>query len=185
MDTAVDVSDRAFAIELWTGVPTDACEPGAGASYGYVLMPFLRSGVLGDFTVENAAINMVMSGARTKKGNAWGVGPFDVIMTAGVASPFAEPLGTGVQLRIIQTSVAPPEPDCEPMALGVEATGATAGTPGTFTPANSYGPLDLADLIASSITATPNTAWTAGQFITLRDGSTANWSGTAWEAGVA
>lgn len=185
MDTEVDVSDSGFAIELWTGVPTDACEPGAGASYGYVLLPFLRSGVLGDFTVENAAINMVMSGARTKKGNNWGVGPFDVILDGGVPSPFAEPLGSGVQLRIIQTSVAPPADDCEPQPLGVEATGATAGTPGTYTPANSYGPLDLAELTASGITATPGTAWTTGQFITLRDGSTANWNGTAWEAGVA
>lgn len=65
------------------------------------------------------------------------------------------------------------------------ATGATAGTPGAFTPPGSIAPANLAELTAGNITANPATAWTTGQRVTLLDGSTAHWSGTAWVAGNA
>ena len=183
MDSDIAADDSGFALELWTGVPTDACEPGQGQSYGYMLLPFVRSGILGDFSVENAAINFTLTNAITKKGSGWGVGPYDVLNVAGVPSPLTAPVNVGTHLRTFVTTLAPPEPDCEPDALGVPATGATAGSPGTYTPANSYGPEDLAGL--ATVTASPATAWTTGQFITLRDGSTAHWDGAAWVAGVA
>jgi hypothetical protein len=63
------------------------------------------------------------------------------------------------------------------------ATGATAGTPGTFTPAGSTIPADLAAM--TSLTATPATAWTTGQSVVLGDTSHASWTGTAWAAGPA
>lgn len=62
-------------------------------------------------------------------------------------------------------------------------TGATAGTPGTFTPAGSSEPYSLADL--AGVTASPATAWTTGQYIQLGDGTDAYWNGTAWVAGIA
>jgi hypothetical protein len=65
------------------------------------------------------------------------------------------------------------------------ATGATAGTPGTFTPAGSDGPDSLAALRASGVTASPATAWTTGQYIVLDDGTHAYWDGDSWEAGEA
>jgi hypothetical protein len=80
-------------------------------------------------------------------------------------------------------NVEPPSPSNEPIALGIPATGATAGTPGSPTPANSYAPASFATI--GSLTASPTTAWTSGQHIVLRDGSTAHWSGTAWVAGTA
>lgn len=183
MNSEISACDSGFALEMWTGVASDACEPGAGQQFGYILLPFLRSGVLGDFTVENAAINFTLTGAQTKKGSGWGVGPYDVINTAGVPGPLAEPITVGDHLHMEATTLAPPEPDCDPDALGVEATGATAGSPAEYTPAQSYGPEDLAGL--SGVTASPATAWTAGQYVALRDGSTAHWSGTAWVAGIA
>lgn len=185
MNSDVSACDSGFAIELWTGVPTDACEPGSGQSYGYMLLPFVRSGVLGDFTIENAAINFTLTGAQTKKGSGWGVGPYDVVNIAGVPSPLAEPIQVGDHLHLDMTTLAPPDEDCDPEALGVEATGATAGTPGTYTPGNSYGPEDFAALTSDPLVASPGTAWTAGQFITLRDGSNAFWNGIAWDQGVA
>lgn len=184
MDSDVEACDSGFALEMWTGVPTEACEPGSGRSYGYILLPFVRGGVLGDFSIENAAINFSLTGAQTKKGSGWGVGPNDVQEVAGVPSPLTNPVNTGTHLRTFRTTLAPPEPDCEPAELGVPAEGATAGSPGAFTPANSYGPADLADLITSGIVADPTTAWVAGEFVTLRDGSTAHWDGTAWVAGI-
>jgi len=64
---------------------------------------------------------------------------------------------------------------------GPAATGATAGTPGTFTPAGAALPLNLGAL--TGVTASPATAWTTGQYVVLRDGSYAYWSSTAWTAG--
>lgn len=66
----------------------------------------------------------------------------------------------------------------------VAATGATGGTgTGAFTPPGSVPPANLAALQASAIVATPATAWPAGSFILLRDGTKAHWTGSAWAAG--
>jgi hypothetical protein len=63
------------------------------------------------------------------------------------------------------------------------ATGATAGSPGTWTPAGSTVPGDLAAM--SGVTASPTTAWTTGQHMVLGDGSHCAWNATAWVAGDA
>jgi hypothetical protein len=66
----------------------------------------------------------------------------------------------------------------------VTATGAGPGTGiGTFTPAGATPPANLAAL--AGVTATPATAWTAGQYVLLADGSKAHWTGSAWVAGPA
>jgi hypothetical protein len=71
---------------------------------------------------------------------------------------------------------------------GVAATGATAGTPGTFTPAGARAPLNVANIqggVPNAVTATPATPWTTGQRIVLRDGSLACWTGSGWVGGAA
>ncbi|MET0786859.1 MAG: hypothetical protein ABWY25_09150 [Paenisporosarcina sp.] len=68
------------------------------------------------------------------------------------------------------------------------ATGATAGTPGTWTPGGSTAPADVAALQSSGITASPATAWTTGQYVqTLTVGTPgqAHWDGAAWVSGMA
>jgi len=71
------------------------------------------------------------------------------------------------------------------------ATGATAGTPGTWTPSGSLAPTNVANLIAGTpgpVTASPTTAWTTGQYVqtgTAGAGGQAYWNGTAWTAGQA
>lgn len=65
----------------------------------------------------------------------------------------------------------------------VTATGATAGTPGTFTPNGATPPANLAAM--SGKTASPTTAWTTGQHVVLGDNSHAYWNGTAWTTGNA
>lgn len=67
--------------------------------------------------------------------------------------------------------------------IAVAATGATAGSPGSFTPEGATVPADLADL--DDVTADPATAWTTGQHVVLADDSHAYWNGTAWAAGDA
>lgn len=71
------------------------------------------------------------------------------------------------------------------------ATGATAGTPGSWTPAGSTPPASPAALIAGTpnvVVASPTTAWTVGQYVqtaTAGTGGRAHWSGTAWVSGAA
>jgi hypothetical protein len=67
----------------------------------------------------------------------------------------------------------------------VNATGATAGTPGTWTPAGCVVPSGLAQTIAWAVVASPATAWTVGQNVVCTDASAISWNGTAWVAGAA
>ncbi|MFI1655619.1 hypothetical protein ACH4ZU_12030 [Streptomyces sp. NPDC020472] len=66
---------------------------------------------------------------------------------------------------------------------GTLATGASAGTPGTFSPEGAVAPENLAAM--SGVIATPTSAWTTGQHVVLGDSTKAYWNGTAWVAGQA
>lgn len=68
-------------------------------------------------------------------------------------------------------------------ALRPNATGATAGTPGTWTPPGTDVPQDLAAVIAAGIIASPQTAWTNGQRVVTAGGGAVHWDGLAWIAG--
>src|SRR5262245_16623193 len=57
------------------------------------------------------------------------------------------------------------------------ATGATAGIPGTWTPAGSRPPATFAAI--TGLVASPATTWTTGQYVVLGDASLAHWNGTA------
>ena len=71
----------------------------------------------------------------------------------------------------------------DPAYFGDEAkaTGATAGTPGTWTPAGSAPADRFADM--TGIVASPATNWTVAQRVVLSDGTLAHWNGTTWVAG--
>ena len=70
-----------------------------------------------------------------------------------------------------------------PIAANPNATGATAGAPGSFTPSGATPPPALNAM--GGITASPATAWTTGQYVVLADDTEAHWTGSAWEAGRA
>ena len=63
------------------------------------------------------------------------------------------------------------------------ATGATAGTPGYFTPTGSYAPTSIEAM--DMVTANPTAAWTTGQYVTINDASDSDvyWNGTQWMYG--
>lgn len=68
------------------------------------------------------------------------------------------------------------------------ASGATAGTPGAWTPAGATPPATVAALQASAIVANPATAWATGEYVqtaTAGAGGQAHWDGDSWEAGAA
>jgi hypothetical protein len=176
VNSSVDLDNSGFALELWTGVAGDACAGGT-QTYGYMLIPFVKGGILGDFTVENGAVNFIISGAQSKDGTAWGVGPYDVVLDGSdVPGPLATALDDSDHLHVQVTAVAPPTAACG----ATEVDGGEA----TLTPANSYPPADLADA-ATGFTASPLTAWSTGSYVTLEDGSHAYWDATNWVAGEA
>ena len=68
------------------------------------------------------------------------------------------------------------------------ATGATAGIPGSWTPAGSAVPANQAAVIGSTITASPATPWTTGQYVQTQTAGAAGrvtWTGSAWVGGAA
>lgn len=76
--------------------------------------------------------------------------------------------------------------------VDVWATQFAAGTPGTITPTGATEPESLSELQSASpaVTASPNTAWTTGQYVQLPGtgttvGGRVHWSGTAWASGSA
>lgn len=82
----------------------------------------------------------------------------------------------------------PPSILTPPVPPVVHSTGATAGTPGAWTPPGSTPPATVAALIAgtpNAVVANPATVWTTGQRVVCGDAATAHWSGAAWVAGVA
>jgi hypothetical protein len=73
----------------------------------------------------------------------------------------------------------------------VPASGATAGIPGTWTPAGATPPADLVSLMNGNpvtVVASPLTPWTSGQYVQTRTTGApgrATWTGTAWVGGAA
>lgn len=114
MDTAVSAQDSAFALEVWAGSPsTGGCAEGATGNFGYILLPFVQGGVVGDFTIENAEVTFTISNASTKDGNAWGAGPYDVVLdVTSTPGPLSDPVTPTEHLYFLQTGVAPPEAEC-------------------------------------------------------------------------
>jgi len=68
-------------------------------------------------------------------------------------------------------------------AAAPAATCATAGSPGTWTPAGAA-PCPLFQQM-DTITASPATAWGTGEYVVLGDGSEAYFGGVAWTSGRA
>lgn len=108
--------EKWFALELWTGLSGAACEPGAEEASGYMLLPFLTAGVLGDIEIGGEdAVTFSLTGAATKGGNGWGVGPYNVVMEdGGGASPLSTAIDPFDHLLLIDTALAPPPEACDP-----------------------------------------------------------------------
>lgn len=135
INTKISLTDRAFALEIWAGAPAgDACaDPNAQGSYGYFLAPYLKGGILGDYTIENGAVTFTISGATTRDGNQWGVGPYNVMLNEGVPGPLIQPLDPNDHKLLIWVNVAPPElfygtrPVLDPASTVLTAVVATEG----------------------------------------------------------
>ena len=114
--------EKKFSFELWTGLSGQACEPGVEEASGYLLLPFVNAGTIGDLTVDGEnAISFSMTGAFTRGGNAWGVGPYDITTVSTPAPGTPAPLPTALDpldhLLLIETALAPPPSACAIQAM--------------------------------------------------------------------
>jgi hypothetical protein len=111
VESGVEMSS--FALELWAGVAGgDACEnPDAEGQYGYLLLPFLRGGIVGDLTIENGAATFTITGANTRDGANWGTGPYPVILN-GSSAPSVLPTALSKKTHFLNilVDVEPPAP---------------------------------------------------------------------------
>lgn len=131
--TAVDLTAVNFALELWMGATSNAA-PSAGGQgkFGYMLLPFVGGGVVGDVTIENAAITFTVTGMNTKDGSNWGAGPHLVELVAGVPAVLSTPMKSKDHRRTQIVEVSPPEvlegatPLLDPAGTAVTAITATA-----------------------------------------------------------
>lgn len=99
--TDVDLATVNFALELWLGSKI-------AGEWGYVLVPFLRGGIIGDVTIENAAVTFTITGLVTKGGAKWGKGPYAVQTVGGVAAELKDAVTAAEHRRWLSVDVAPP-----------------------------------------------------------------------------
>lgn len=101
-----------FALEVWTDVPSTVCGTTGLKQYGYFLLPCIGAGVLGDFTIENGALNLEIN-AKARSASGWGVGPYNVDLdAAAVPGPLLTPIGPLDVLDMHLTEVPPPVASC-------------------------------------------------------------------------
>jgi hypothetical protein len=114
---------HAFALELWSGIPGEDCVPGEPTAFGYLLLPFVVPGVIGDIEVQNGETTFTFSG-HTRGAGGWGIGPYEVVPTDAEHTP--GPLGTAMAADehhlLRTTTVAPPDPECGALAMPEHAT---------------------------------------------------------------
>lgn len=111
-----------FALELWTGLAGVACGEDGEEASGYILLPLVKAGTLGDLEIGGEdAITFSLANSSTDGGNTWGVGPYDVLMDGDEETPEAAPLPEALDpldhFLMIETYVAPPEPNAEPTVV--------------------------------------------------------------------
>ncbi len=123
VNTGIDLDSFGFSLEIWSRIAGGACDPSGNRPWGYTVFPFLKGGRLGGFSFENGAVQFSISGAQTRNGNGWGVGPYDVDLSEGVApgpftpGPLSTPLLDTTSFRNIMVSLDPPEATCGAVAL--------------------------------------------------------------------
>lgn len=103
--------EKWFALELWTGLSGSTVRAGEDEASGYLLLPFVTAGTLGDITIDGEnAVTFTLSGAMTKGGNGWGVGPYDVLYSGELveAGPLPTALDPFDHLLLVDTGLAPP-----------------------------------------------------------------------------
>lgn len=99
------------ALEVWMNLASGGCVGGTyPRRWGYYLMPWLYQGVVGKPTIENGAVNFTIDAAKTRDGNQWGVGPYNIQRAAigGDLSPLFTPITSTTHDLLYKVNVPPP-----------------------------------------------------------------------------
>lgn len=132
IDSAV-TGTASFALELWSGMPGQACGVGGAEQFGYWLYPFVVQAQFGEWTLGNAGLTIDIT-ARTSGGSGWGVGPYaDVRRDAATEALEAllTPITETQHMHFELTTAPVPAASCEPTALPVVPEGLMAATAST------------------------------------------------------
>lgn len=106
-----------FALEAWTRLTNVtngvAC---SGGEFGYVLLPWVVEGTIGDINLQNDSVDFVYT-ARTQVGSLWGTGPYNIDLSdaAGTLNqhiPLLTPIGSLQHRRTLTVRLAPPTASC-------------------------------------------------------------------------
>lgn len=128
-ESASSLANAAF--EMWTRT-TGSSNCGVGVTrYGYVLLPWVIEGTVGDLTFENGTADFVYTG-RTQAGGDWGVGPYNVVQSAAVATlgdplPLFDPVTDEDHEIWLWTTLAPPTASCDCIALPLPLVAVDSG----------------------------------------------------------
>ena len=134
------------------------------------------------------------SGIEGLQGLAYAYGPLGnedgMVSISGVCNCLS---WTGPVSTVDGITTATAELRCSTRLLGTfqggvatpadKATGATSGTPGSFTPAGAQVPANLAAM--TGVTATPGIAWLTGTYVATGDAIHCHWDGSTWITGNA
>lgn len=114
----VDLDSFGFALEVWSRIAGSACDSSGNRPWGYTVFPFLKGGRIGGFAYENGPVSFTISGAQTRDGNGWGVGPFDVDRDeVDAPAPLNSALGVNTHFRNVLVTLDPPTASCGAFAL--------------------------------------------------------------------
>jgi hypothetical protein len=108
-------SDANFALEMWTRLSSSNV-PCSGSEYGYVLLPWVVEGTIGDLTLENGAASFILN-ARTSAGSGWGTGPYNIDLSDASGTlnnpiPLLTPIGANQHARQLLVRQPPPTASC-------------------------------------------------------------------------
>lgn len=109
-----------FAIEFWSGITGQACDPAGNTKYGYWLFPWLKDAQWGEWVIQNDALTVPFT-ARAVFGGEWGVGPYDDVIrstaTPATLTPLLTPIGATQPMHYQVTSAPLPTPACGAVTL--------------------------------------------------------------------
>jgi hypothetical protein len=110
-------SSANFALEMWTRLASVSNgAPCSGSEYGYVLLPWVVEGTVGDLTLENGAANFILN-ARTSSGSLWGTGPYNIDLSDASGTlnnhiPLLTAIGATQHARQLTVRLTPPTAAC-------------------------------------------------------------------------
>lgn len=118
IDTELSGS-ASFALEIWSGVTGQACDPAGFTQYGYWLFPWVKDAQWGEWVIQNGALVLTFT-ARAVIGSPWGVGPYNIrrdAVTPATLEPLITPIGATEPMHFQVTSAPLPTPACGAVAL--------------------------------------------------------------------